>query len=342
MSLQIAIVGTGKVAMESYLPQLVRHADVNLLYFNRTREKALALAERFGGRAMDSLAELMRQNPDAVMVLTNETERLQVSQELLELRPRRLSFEKPLSAKLGQASVSETDFLEAHALLEKAQAVGTQTAMIFNYRFLDQTLKARALIEELNLGRPVHFTGLVHYACWSHCIDLMLEMMGSVQTITALRATTRRSVMDAEGISNVTAAFQFDNDASGTLIGTGEIDFKMPLFELSFAFEHGRLTMRDLDGDLEVLDYHNARHVTHALSRDGSRWDQYQSSFGKSIAAYLDSLRLGTPAPVPGLAGLRELQFEAALKRSIHQARPIVLEQDFPINPVLLEALGRA
>jgi predicted dehydrogenase len=342
MSLQIAIVGTGKVAMESYLPQLVRHADVKLLYFNRTREKALALAECFGGHVMDSLAELVQQDPDAVMVLTHETERLQVSQELLEFRPRRLFFEKPLVAKLGQASVSETDFLEAHALLEKAQAVGTQTAMVFNYRFLDQTLKARALIEELNLGKPVHFTGLVHYACWSHCIDLLLEIMGSVQTITALAATTQRSVMGAEGISNVMAAFQFGNDASGTLIGTGEIDFKLPLFELSFAFEHGRISMRDLDGDLEVLDYRSACQVTHALSRDGSRWDQYQASFGKAIAAYLESVRSGTPAPVPGLAGLRELQFEAALKRSIHQARPVVLEQDFPINPILLEAVGRA
>ncbi len=342
MSLKIAIVGTGKVATQSYLPQLVRHADVSLLYFNRSRQKALALAERFGGRVMDSLDELMQQDPDMVMVLTSETERLRVSQELLELRPKRMFFEKPLVAKLGQASVSEKDFLEAHALLLKAHAVGTQTAMVFNYRFFDQTLKARALIAELNLGRPVHFTGLVHYACWSHCIDLMLEIMGSVQSITALRATTQRAVMGAEGISNVTAAFVLDNDASGTLIGTGEIDFKLPLFELTFAFDHGRLTMRDLDGDLEVLDYRSARQVTHALARDGSRWDQYQASFGKSIAAYLDSVRSGLPAPVPGVAGLRELQFEAALKRSIREARPVLLEQDFPISPLLLEPSGGA
>jgi predicted dehydrogenase len=342
VSLNIAIVGTGKVAMESYLPQLVRHADVKLLYFNRTREKALALAEQFGGRVLNSINELVQQNPDAVMVLTSETERLQVSQELLEFRPKRLFFEKPLVAKLGQAKVGETDFLEAHALLLKAETVGTQTAMVFNYRFFDQTLKARALIAELNLGRPVHFMGLVHYACWSHCIDLMLEIMGSVQTITALAANTQRSVMGVEGISNVMAAFQFDNDASGTLIGTGEMDFKMPLFELSFALEYGRMTMRDLDGNLELVDYRNSRHVTHALSRDGSRWDQYQASFGKSIAAYLESLRSGTPAPVPGVAGLRELQFEAALKRSVRQARPVVLDQDFPINPVLLKVSGGA
>ena len=342
MSLNIAIVGTGKVALESYLPQLVQHEDVSLLYFNRTREKALAIAERFGGRVMDSLVELIQQDPDSVLVLTSETQRLKVSQDLLELRPRRVFFEKPLVAKLGSASVGETDFLEAHALLEQARAVGTQTAMVFNYRFFDQTLKARALIAELNLGRPVHFTGLVHYACWSHCIDLLLEIMGPVQTITALKANTQRSVMGAEGIANVMAAFRMDNDASGTLIGTGEIDFKLPLFELTFAFEHGRLTMRDLDGDLEVIDYRTAQHLTYGLSRNGSRWDQYQASFGKSIAAYLDSVRAGTPPPVPGLAGLRELQFEAALTRSINESHPITLEETFPIDPVLNAAQGQS
>ena len=336
MSLKIAIVGTGKVAAESYLPQLVQHSDVMLSYFNRTRAKAQVLAEQFGGHVFDSLSDLMQGNPDAVLVLTNETDRLQMALELLEFKPKRLFFEKPLVAKLGQASVSETDFLEAHALLERAHAVGTQTAMVFNYRFFEQTLKARALIRELDFGRSVHFAGLVHYACWSHCIDLMLEIMGAVQTVTALNSTTQRSVMGAEGISNVMAAFRFDNDASGTLIGTGEIDFRLPLFELTFAFEHGRMTMRDLDGDLEVIDYRSARHITHSLSRDCSRWDQYQASFGKSIAAYLDSVRTATPAPVPGLAGLRELQFEAALKRSINEARPVVLEQDFPISPTLI------
>ena len=60
MSLVIAIVGTGKVAAESYLPQLVRHADVKLLYFNRSPEKARVLAERFGGHAMDSLSDVMQ------------------------------------------------------------------------------------------------------------------------------------------------------------------------------------------------------------------------------------------------------------------------------------------
>ena len=89
--------------------------------------------------------------------------------------------------------------------------------------------------------------------------------------------------------------------------------------------------MRDLDGDLELIDYGTGRHSLHALSRNTSRWDQYRASFGKAINAYLDSIRDGTPAPVPGLAGLQELQFEAALKRSIAERRPVAVAEEFPI-----------
>jgi len=70
----------------------------------------------------------------------------------------------------------------------------------------------------------------------------------------------------------------------------------------------------------------------HAVSRHVSRWQQYDASFGKSINAYLQSIRDGAPPPVPGIAGLRELQVEAALKRSIAQQRPVVLDRAFPID----------
>jgi hypothetical protein len=35
---------------------------------------------------------------------------------------------------------------------------------------------------------------------------------------------------------------------------------------------------------------------------------------------------------VPGLAGLEELQFEAALRRSISQKCPVNVQQEFPLE----------
>ena len=121
-------------------------------------------------------------------------------------------------------------------------------------------------------------------------------------------------------------------DATGTLIGTSTLDWTFPLFELTFNFERGRIHLRDLDGDMEVLDAQSGSHETHAIARDRWRWQQYDASFVKSILAYLDSLRQGQSPPVPGIAGLQELQVEAAIKRSIAHQRPIDLATELPLD----------
>ena len=167
MTLKVAIVGTGKVAVQNYLPYLVQHKDIALTYYNRSRDKAEAVAQQFGGSVADSLPALVADDPDTVLVLTRETDRYQVASELLALRPRRLFFEKPLVAQGGQAAVTEEDFALAHSLLAHAHSAGVETAMVFNYRFFEQTQKAHELVMTHDLGQPVHFTGMVHYACWS-------------------------------------------------------------------------------------------------------------------------------------------------------------------------------
>ena len=103
MSLKIAIVGTGGVASGNYLPYLSKQSDVALSYFSRTQAKAEECARKFGGRVAGSIPDLLAGNPDAVLVLTGEKERYDVAGVLLEGRPRRIFFEKPLVAQHGQA-----------------------------------------------------------------------------------------------------------------------------------------------------------------------------------------------------------------------------------------------
>ena len=57
MTLKIAIVGTGNVARQNYLPYLSKRSEVHLSYFSRTRAKAEACARDFGGRAVSSIQE---------------------------------------------------------------------------------------------------------------------------------------------------------------------------------------------------------------------------------------------------------------------------------------------
>lgn len=329
--MKIAIIGTGNVTRKNYVPFIARQEDVTLSYFNRTREHAQFCADNFGGRVAESIDDLMSDAPDVVMILARETVRDDMALAVLEHCPKHLFFEKPLVARNGQANVTEDDFERGREMLRKANAVGTQTAMVFNYRFFNQTQRALKIVAERNLGKMLQVTGFVHYACWSHAIDLMHLFGGAVAEITALSGVIEHRPRNFEA-KDVTAAFITEAGATGTILGTSGVSFAFPLFELLFGFEGGRFTFRGLDGDMELLDYNTGHHETYALTRGTSQWDQYNQSFEKATGAYLDSIRAGTPPPVPGLAGLQELQFEAALKRSIRLGTPIRVQEAFPLE----------
>jgi predicted dehydrogenase len=117
------------------------------------------------------LEELFERGPAAVFVLTGEEQRLEAARSLLPFKPRRLFFEKPLVARLGQAQVEPQDFWDGKALLREAAAAGSETALVFNYRFFDQSQRARQLVQERSFGPVSNVVALTHFACWSHCID---------------------------------------------------------------------------------------------------------------------------------------------------------------------------
>lgn len=328
--MKLAIIGVGDVAQGHYIPFLSVQEDVTLAYHNRTPGKAETAARKFGGTAYARLEELVAWQPDAVFVLTNETTRYETTMQLLTLGVARLFCEKPLVAANGQAHVSEADFERGRELLALAREKGCEVAMMFNYRFFEQTVAAKMLAAERRFGPVTEVAGQVHYACWSHCIDLVHHFAGELVEITALSGTVER---EGQGIraNDVAAAFRTSGGAVGTLLGTAAMQWQHPLFELFLTFENGRIHLRDLDGDLEVLDGSRRTHERYSTVRDASRWDHYGASFRKALDAYLGSVRRAEPPPVPGIDGLRELQAEAALRRSIAQKRPVKVQEEFKL-----------
>ncbi|MDR3578096.1 MAG: Gfo/Idh/MocA family oxidoreductase [Anaerolineaceae bacterium] len=327
MTLKIAIIGAGNVARQSYLPYLSRRQDVLLSYYSRTRAKAEACSKDFGGHVAGSIQELMAEDPDAVLVLTHETQRYEATLPLLEYHPRRVFFEKPLFARYGQANVCEQDFYNAGEMIQKAQAAGAETAMVFNYRFFDQTLRAQQIIQERGFGKLLQASLFVNYACWSHCIDLLHLFGARAAWVTALAGDTQY-----QGAVDLAGSFRLENGAAGTILGTNASQFDFSLYELHFIFENGSLHFSDLDGPLTVYDNQRRYSEVYTLIGNYSRWAQYDLSFEKSLAAYLESIEQGAPPPIPGSAGLEELQFEAALRRSIAQRRPVEVQSEFPIT----------
>jgi predicted dehydrogenase len=332
--LKIAIIGTGKVTQSNYLPTLSAEPDVSLGYYNRSPEKANVCADKFGGKVYQSIAEIMDWRPDTVMILTREMDRYGAAKEILNQSPRRIFFEKPLVAMSSQENVTEDDFTRGKEILNKAKSIHCETAMVFNYRFFEHSLKAKKIVSERDFGKPLNVAGFVHYACWSHAIDLIHHFAGPISEICSLRGKTIYSTPDGGGMSaaDVSAAFRTDSDATGTLIGTTNMAWQFPLFELTFNYERGRIRLQDLDGEMVVMDYSGREVETSHFAGHTSRWNYYDDSFDKSIKAYLKSVRDNSQPPVPGISGLMELQVEAALKRSIAQSRPVNLPLEFPIT----------
>jgi predicted dehydrogenase len=327
MSIKIAVVGTGNVARNNYLPFLSGQEDVVLTYFSRTRSKAEACAEEFGGDVAESVEELLSGIPDAVLVLTMETDRYEAVDSILSGQPKRRFFEKPLVAQNGQANVCEEDFIKGRELLQRCEAGGTETAMVFNYRFFEQTSRMTSIVAERDFGKLIHAVMFVNYACWSHCIDLLHLFGGRASLVTALSST-----IEYQNAVDVSGSCQLANGATGTILGTSGTQFDFPLYQVMLNFERGTIRFSDLDGPMEVLDKGTRYSETYALIGNHSRWDQYKASFEKSLEAYLDSIRQSEAPPVPGISGLEELQFEVALRRSIELGRPVNVQDEFRID----------
>jgi len=331
-SLRIAVVGTGNVSTGNYLPILRDEKDVVLGVCDRNAERAQEAAKTFGGEYLASLEAVAKWNPTSVIVTTNETVRFEVVMELLRLGVKRIFCEKPLVAKNGQANVTEEDFHNAKKMLETAKQQGCLVAMNFNYRSFDQTLAAKRIAEERNFGKLIQAAGQVHFACWSHCIDLIHHFGGEVEELSAVTGLIDRHGQGGIVAPDVAASFRLAGGAIGTIIGTAGMGWQHPLFELIFTFENGRVHMRDIDGDLEVLDTTKRTQERYSMVRDASRWDHYGASFRKAIPAYLESIRKNTQPPVSGLDGLRELQVEAALKRSVMEKRAVQVQKELPLG----------
>jgi predicted dehydrogenase len=323
--MHLAIIGTGNVVKNNYLPFLSQQKDVTLAYWNRDRAKAEACAQQFGGAVHATVADLMASKPDVVFVLTSEKARYELALEALKAKPKRIFFEKPLCARNGQSDVTEDDFVRGREVMQAAAAVGAETAMIFNYRFFDHIAAARRLIADRQLGPAVAATGWVHHACWSHCLDLVAMFLGSPAKIAALNPAN-------DGPRPVAVSLTTANGACATILRTGGWDLFHPAYELTIGFTHGRITVRGIDGEVELVDYRT--HATERVQpgRNDSQWKAYDRSFARSLDAYLGAVRRDEAPPVPGRAGLEELRCEAAIARSARTGATIDLDQAFPLT----------
>ena len=315
MKKRLAIIGAGNVACMSYLPFLSKREDLELLIHCRTFEKAKGVAAKFNGIAIETMAEVAAMQPMAALVLTKEQQHLEAAGALVDLGVKNIFIEKPLNAKNGQANVTEEDYFEAARFIRHANDAGCEIAMNFNYRFFELYKKLKSIAAERNFGELRQSSWFVNYACWSHCIDLLHFFGGKIKTVTALGEKKENA--------DLAGAFFMENGSTGTILGTDATNFDMSLYYVTLHFDNAIVTFEDLDSELKIYENGTQYRESYNLFGNFSRWNQYTDSFEKSVNAYLASVENGEKPPVSGEDGLRELQFEAALRRSAALGRPV-------------------
>ena len=331
MSLRCAVVGTGAVALNSYLPYLVEQEGIELAYLSRSNAKSVHAQSLFGGTVLADVEELASWAPDVAFILTTDTQHAAVMGELLARGVARIFVEKPLVAARGQAHVEESDFWHAAELVRVAEQHGAELAVGFNYRFFETVKRAIHFSETSNFGRLIGVVGDAHYACWSHTLDLIGLFAGPFASLVALSGDAAHGEGEMQGADRV-IAFTSVGGAAGTLRGSAGRPWNGSLLSIVLQYEHGRLELDDLDVSLRIFDAAQNRAEMMTLGADVSRWSRYDASFEASLGAYLDSVRRRTAPPVSGWDGVRELQVEAAIARAIAEHRRIDVQAEFPLT----------
>lgn len=327
--LRVAVVGVGSVALKSHLPALAARGDVELAYLSRSADAVREAQVRFGGTALADDDALVRWRPDAVLVLVADTAHYDVTARLIERGLPRILVEKPLVAMTGQAAVGEEDYRLGRRLLARAAERGTTLAMNFNYRSFASVRRAQAILRDRDFGAVTGVSARAHYACWSHVIDLIGVFAGPVNRLVALESPQSRSGAGLTA-TDLSISFVTEGGAVGTLLGSAAGSWEQSLLEVRIDAERGAVVLTDLDGPLTVLSGEGGVIERLEPSAHASRWERYTASFAAALDGYLASVRADAPPPVPAHAGLDELRFEAAVRRSVATGRPVFLADDVP------------
>jgi predicted dehydrogenase len=227
----IGIVGTGMIA--DFHAQAVNSlANAKLAGFCNIRtEKAVKMAEKYKVSYWDS-AESMLQSPevDLVLIATPSGAHMEPVIEAAK-NGKHVLCEKPLEIDLDKIDL----MIEAH---EKA---GTHLGGIFNMRYNETTQIIKDVIDANRLGTITYAAVYVpwwrsdaYYQGWRgtwaldgggammnqsiHMVDLLLYLMGPVDSLAAFTSNIGHPQIEAE--DNAVSILRFKNSALGVIYGT--------------------------------------------------------------------------------------------------------------------------
>jgi predicted dehydrogenase len=332
---RIAIVGTGGIATSharavNSLPdraELVAGVDVDL-------DRAKAFADEWGIPAVyPSLTALLEVGDvDLVHLCTPPSTHVPLAAECLAADVN-VFLEKPPTLSLD----------ELDTLLEAEQKSSAQVACVFQHRFGSGAVRLRQLLADGVLGRPlvalcntVWYRDDAYFAVpWRgtfevegggptmghgiHQYDLLLSVLGPWTKVTALAARQARPTQ-TEDVSM--AMVTFENGAVASIVNS--LVSARQTSQLRFDCENATVELEHLYGyqnsNWTITPAPGHEEVAEAWSTD---LPDVQSGHPAQLAAILDALGAGTPAPVTLAESRNTVELAAAIYASAFTDKPI-------------------
>ena len=339
--LRVAVVGCGGVARTQHLPSYRKLAARGLVEIaalcDVDETRAQTVAADFGGTPYTAVATLLAaERPDVVDVCTPEDKHT----------------EPVLAALEGGAHVLcekiMAESLEAgRAMVRTARERDRFLGVDYNYRFMPAFGRAKELIDSGDLGEFAVIGVSSHAYCFHHAIDLVrflaCEACGEIVSVGAQYTATddpahhfRVQLEEFVYVPSRSEAviFRFANGALSTIYGTRFVDLRQQMLRVEIAGSSGRLvadniTTTNVVGTLRHFRFagdasdpaRSPQGAEISLPLDEGAQPDFQLAFDRSITAFVEAVAAGREPPVTGDDGLRVLEIESAIVRSMREQR---------------------
>ena len=311
--LRVAVVGTGGWG-EQHARIFSRRADTELVgVVGRDPGRTAARAAAYGTQGFTDIDEMLAvTKPDLVTVCLPNEAHFEPTLHLIRAGVP-LLVEKPL--------VFDMD--EADTLIREAAQRDLFFAINLNHRFAEPVKRAKAYLEDGQLGDLVfatwRFGGEPNFGTSPHAnlietqvhgIDMLEYLCGPISSVMAqMTDKTNPGIF-----TTLAVALEFENGAVGSLVGS---------YDSSYAYKGTQVVeLNGTMGRILIEDTVRRLTVSHAKDENSTVWEAgyfndeartFEYTFDRHVDTVLSALRAGVDPPIHARAGRRALAVALAI-----------------------------
>lgn len=343
---KVGIIGCGKIAQTRHIPEYAARPDVQIGgYYDFNRQRAEELAERYGGKAFESVEELLADPEiEAVSVCVANNAHAAMTIQALEAG-KHVLCEKPMAVSLE----------ECISMTRAAEKAGKFLMIGQNQRFARAHVKARELVQQGEIGKVLSFRTTFGHGgpeTWSidagannWFFDKKRAAMGAMADLGVHKTDLIQFLLDDRVVSTTAKIATLDKrDFQGNLIGVD--DNAICIYQMeggaigtmtaSWTFygeEDNSTCLYGTEGIMKIYD--NPEYSISVIKRNGEKIfydiDKIQTNDNQTksgiIDAFVDSILSGREPEVNGKSVLNAMKAVFASIESGKQNRTIVIDE---------------